>query len=80
MTKSKMTLSIEEHHYQFAKETGINVSKLLRKVIDAQIDDISQEEFEVLRAKAGKSVSHEEQDKIREELSKIGISAVTRDE
>jgi len=79
MTKTKVTLSIEEYQKEFVDEIGINMSKLLRKVIDSQIEDITAEELELLRRVNGKGIDDSRRQEMIEELTEAGINPITRD-
>jgi hypothetical protein len=79
MTKTKVTLSIEEYQKEFVDEIGINMSKLLRKVIDSQIEDITGEELELLRRVNGKGIDDSRRQEMIDELTEAGINPITRD-
>jgi len=79
MTKTKVTLSIEDYQKEFVDEIGINMSKLLRKVIDSQIEDITAEELELLRRVNGKGIDDSRRQEMIEELTEAGINPITRD-
>lgn len=79
MTKTKVTLSIEEYQKEFVDEIGINMSKLLRKVIDSQIEDITAEELELLRRVNGKGIDDSRRQEMIEQLTEAGINPITRD-
>lgn len=79
MTKTKVTLSVEEYQKEFVDEIGINMSKLLRKVIDSQIEDITAEELELLRRVNGKGIDDSRRHEMIEQLTEAGINPITRD-
>jgi len=79
MTKTKVTLSVEDYQKEFVDEIGINMSKLLRKVIDSQIEDITAEELELLRRVNGKGIDDSRRQEMIEELTEAGINPITRD-
>ncbi len=79
MTKTKVTLSVEEYQKEFVDEIGINMSKLLRKVIDSQIEDITAEELELLRRVNGKGIDDSRRHEMIKQLTEAGINPITRD-
>jgi hypothetical protein len=79
MTKTKVTLSIEDYQKEFVDEIGINMSKLLRKVIDSQIEDITAEELELLRRVNGKGIDDSRRQEMIKQLTEAGINPITRD-
>jgi len=79
MAKTKVTLSVEEYQKEFVDEIGINMSKLLRKVIDSQIEDITAEELELLRRVNGKGIDDSRRQEMIEQLTEAGINPITRD-
>ena len=79
MTKTKVTLSVEEYQKEFVDEIGINMSKLLRKVIDSQIEDITTKELELLRRVNGKGIDDSRRQEMIKQLTEAGINPITRD-
>jgi len=79
MAKTKVTLSVEEYQKEFVDEIGINMSKLLRKVIDSQIEDITTKELELLRRVNGKGIDDSRRQEMIKQLTEAGINPITRD-
>lgn len=49
MSKTKVTLLVEENQKDFLDETGLNMSKLFREAVKSKIDELTDEEKETLK-------------------------------